>query len=156
MVSNVLNMYTKRINSDNRDKDYKVKMQSTLEMLKDTLSSETLSSTASDDLSGTTSTDYILIPKWKENSLNNHNKVSEIAVSLEVNDCVELESSVTTSAKFKKSFKRVPNSRELYVMIKKPHSKLYRFSDPQDLLPTFLTTAWDSKVFYCVKFDEYP
>jgi len=27
---------------------------------------------------------------------------------------------------------------------------------PQDLIPTFLTTAWDSKLFYCVKCDDYP
>jgi len=102
MVKNVLNLYTKRINSDNRDKDYNVKMQSTLEMLKDTLSSENLNSTTSDDLSGTTSTDYILIPKCKENSMNNNNDVSEINVPPEVTDCVGSESSYTASAKFKK------------------------------------------------------
>jgi len=78
MVSNGLNMYAKKINSDNRDKDYRVKLQSTLEMLKDTLSSEALNSTTSTDLSDTTSTDYILIPTCTENTSNIDNVLSEI------------------------------------------------------------------------------
>jgi hypothetical protein len=141
MVSNVLNMYTKRINSNNRDKNYRVKMQSTLEMLKDTLSSETLNSTTSNDLSDTTSTDYILIPRCTENSSNIDNVLSEITVSPEATECVESQSSVIANAKFKQSFKRVPNSRELYVMIKKLHPKIYKFNDPKDLIPTVVVVA---------------
>jgi len=135
-------MYTKWINSDSRDKDYKVKMQSTLEMLNDTLFSENLNSTTNDDLPCTTSSYYILIPKCQENSMNNNNDVSETAVPQKVNDCVTSDSSDKISAKFEKSLKRVHNSRELYEMIKKLHPTLYRFSDPQNLVPTFLTTAW--------------
>jgi len=41
-------------------------------------------------------------------------------------------------------------------MIKKRHPKHYKFSDPQDLITKFITTAWDNKVFHCVKVDAYP
>ena len=159
MVTKILNMYTKRINLDNKDKDHSAKLQSTLEMLKDTLSSEALNSTTTNDLSCTTSTDYFIIAQCREISSSNDNKISDTTVTTGDTDCQESESSIYSlidNAILNKSFKRVPNSRELYAMIKKMHPKLYRFSDPHDLIPTFLTTEWDTKVLYCANSEEYP
>jgi len=154
MVSNVLDMYTQWNNLDSRDKDYKVKMRSTLEMLKDILPLENLSPTINDDLPCTTSSYYVLISKCQEKSMNNNNEVSETTVPQNVHDCVALDSSDKDRAKF--YLISVPNSRELYVMIKKRHPKLYGFSDPHNHIPEFLTTAWDSTLFNGIKFDEYP
>jgi len=152
MVTNILNMYTKRINMENKDRDNNVKLKSTLEMLKDTLFLESLNSTTSDYHSGTTSTDYILIPQCKKNSMKNDNQAPKGVVPAEVMDSLASESSVTAT----KKFQRVPNSKELYVMIRTLHPKLYRFSDSLDLIPIFLTTAWDSKVLYLANSGDYP
>jgi len=141
-------MYSKRINLDNKDKDHSAKLQSTLEMLKDTLSSEASNTTTTNDLSCTTSKDNFIIAKCREISLSNYKRISDTTVPKEVPDCQESENSIAANATLNESFKRVPNSRELYVMIKKMHPKLYRFSDQHDLIPTFLTTEWDTKVLY--------
>ena len=137
MVTKILNMYTKRINLDNKDKDHNGKLQSTLEMLKDILSSDSSNSTTTNDLKCTSSTDYFIMAKCRDISSSNDNKIINTNATTGDNDCIEsvkpIYSSKVDSAILNKSLKRVPNSRELYAMIKKLHPKLYKFNDPKIL-----------------------